>query len=91
MNGYLALSVHPAVNGYLALSVHPAVNGYLALFKAGEGEGSEDEEPSATPLQGTSWLFNRHSPTALRAMGQLYDGQIDLLQILPCMPGNDWQ
>jgi len=26
------------------LSFHPAANGYLALFRAGEGEGGEEEE-----------------------------------------------
>jgi len=27
-----------------ALTVHPAVNGYPTLFRAGEGEGGEEEE-----------------------------------------------
>jgi len=45
------------------LSLHPAVNGYLALFRAGEGEGGEEEEwspTSVTSLPGISWLFNTH-------------------------------
>jgi len=34
---------HCAREFSITLSVHPAVSGYLTLFRAGEGEGSEEE------------------------------------------------
>jgi len=36
-------SKHSLCTGFFKNSVHPAVSGYLTLFRAGEGEGGEDD------------------------------------------------
>jgi len=61
----LALKVLGSKHSLSAGFVHPAVNGYLTLFRAGEGEGGEEEEwcPHLSyTLVGTRWASNSHLP-----------------------------
>jgi len=52
-NPGLEIQLHVARGFFKTPSVHPAFNGYLNLFRAGDGEGGEEEAwhpTSATPL-----------------------------------------
>ena len=63
-------------------NLNTSINGYPTLFRAGEGEGGEEEEwrsASVTPLPRVGSL-TATSPTALRSMGHLY-----LLSTSECM------
>jgi len=59
----------------------------MVLFKAGEGEGGEEEEwhpTSITSLPGTRRRFNSHFPDSPYGVTNLYDG-CSILETQNCL------